>query len=170
MVGFGGGGGGGFGMPKRAARSLRFSSSVVRVVVGRWEVNASWAGAGSGSFWEVGGAGEGAGGETFRSEVWDGLIAVVWLGTAVGVGTAPRLPAARAAAEAGVDAVALVGDFAGALFGVGSVVVGAAAATVVPSSSQSISSSGARGAVDFLSLAVDFEAGADEGAFLLSSS
>lgn len=69
-----------------------------------------------------------------------------------------------------VALVALVGDFAGALFEAGSIVVGAAAATVVPSSSQSISSSGARGAVDFLSLAVDFGAGADEGGFLLSSS
>lgn len=131
----------------------------------------------------VGGSLGGRGGEvgggavTFRSSVLDGSIAGAWLGTAMGVGTAPRPPAARAVAEAGVEAVAFVafaGDFAGDLLGAGSVVVvvgGAAAATAVPSSSQSISSSGATGAVDFLLLVVGFGAGgADEGAFLLSSS
>lgn len=145
------------GMPKRAARRSRFSSSVVRVVEGRWEVKVC-GGGGGGSL-------EGA--ETVRSEVCDGSIAGVWLGTEVGVGTAPSPPAARAVAAVGVDAGALTDGFAGALRGVGSATVGADVMMVVPSSSQSISSSGARGAVGFLLLllllllVVDFEADED---------
>lgn len=108
-------------VPKRAARARRLDNSVVRVVVGRLADREGLAvGAGAeavvgGSFVVV------EGGLVVRSEVLEGAMAGIWLGTVVGLVGGARPPAAIVAAEAGFVAAAA-------------------------SSSQSISSSGAGGA------------------------
>lgn len=105
-------------MPKRAARARRLRSSESRVVVGRL---ADRVGLGAGV--SVGAASSFAvveveglvvvvmlvvseGGSTVRSEVLEGSVEGIWLGTAVGLAGWARPPAAIVAAEAGSVAAA----------------------------------------------------------------
>jgi len=123
-------------VPKRWARFWRLRSSSSRVVVGTPEVKLAGGGLDSAGFSSVRFSLEGletsvavlvavsvvvGAASAVDSEALEGSMAGIWLGTAVGLATRPRPPAARAAA-------------AGSEVAGGSVVMGV-------SSSQSISSS-----------------------------